>query len=328
MILADKIIENRKRMGWSQEELAEKLDVSRQSVSKWESAQSVPDMKKLLQLSEIFGVSTDYLLKDEIESEVPYEEEYYSDDDQEVRSVSMEEANAFLKFNEKAASYISFGVMLCILSPVALLLMIGLSQSNSVQISEVMATSLGIAVLLLMVAFAVAIFVMMGIRYNQYDYLENCRIETLYGVRGYVKELKSDYAETHSRRLIIGIILCIIAAIPLIMTQIASHSDNNAMIIMLGVATLLIMCAIGVKLIVHTCMIQEGFEKLLETGDYTRANKKVSGFDGVYWAIITAIYLGWSFFTFRWEMTWLIWPVAGVLFTAYREIIKAFTRER
>ena len=67
MILADKIIENRKKNGWSQEELAEKLGVSRQSVSKWESAQAIPDMKKILQLSEVFGVSTDYLMKDEIE---------------------------------------------------------------------------------------------------------------------------------------------------------------------------------------------------------------------------------------------------------------------
>ena len=67
MILADKIIENRKKNNWSQEELAEKLGVSRQSVSKWESAQAIPDMKKILQLSEIFGVSTDYLIRDEIE---------------------------------------------------------------------------------------------------------------------------------------------------------------------------------------------------------------------------------------------------------------------
>lgn len=64
MILADKIIEERKRNGWSQEELAEKLGVSRQSVSKWEGAQSVPDLQRILEMSRIFGVSTDYLLKD------------------------------------------------------------------------------------------------------------------------------------------------------------------------------------------------------------------------------------------------------------------------
>ena len=59
MILADKIMDLRKRNGWSQEELAEKLGVSRQSISKYEGAQSVPDLDKLLKLSEIFGVSTD-----------------------------------------------------------------------------------------------------------------------------------------------------------------------------------------------------------------------------------------------------------------------------
>lgn len=67
MILADKIIELRKRAGMSQEELAEKLDVSRQSVSKWESAQSMPDLNRILKIAEIFSVSTDTLLKEEID---------------------------------------------------------------------------------------------------------------------------------------------------------------------------------------------------------------------------------------------------------------------
>ena len=69
MILADKIINLRKKNGWSQEELAERLGVSRQSVSKYEGAQSVPDLDKILKLSEIFGVTTDYLIKDDIEEE-------------------------------------------------------------------------------------------------------------------------------------------------------------------------------------------------------------------------------------------------------------------
>lgn len=69
MILADKIIEERKKNGWTQEDLAQKLGVSRQSVSKWESAGAIPDLKKIIQLAYLFGVSTDYLLKDEIEKE-------------------------------------------------------------------------------------------------------------------------------------------------------------------------------------------------------------------------------------------------------------------
>lgn len=65
MILADKIIELCKQNGWSQEELAERVGVSRQAISKWEAAQSTPELDRILTLSEIFGVSTDYLIRDD-----------------------------------------------------------------------------------------------------------------------------------------------------------------------------------------------------------------------------------------------------------------------
>lgn len=65
MKLYEKITALRKKSGLSQEELAIKMDISRQAVSKWESGQTVPDLSRIMQLSEIFNVSTDYLLKDE-----------------------------------------------------------------------------------------------------------------------------------------------------------------------------------------------------------------------------------------------------------------------
>ena len=65
--IGQKIRKYRKLNGLSQEELAEKINVSRQAVSKWEGAQSIPDLEKVLQLANLFGVTTDYLLKDEIE---------------------------------------------------------------------------------------------------------------------------------------------------------------------------------------------------------------------------------------------------------------------
>ena len=95
MILADKIIEERKKNGWSQEELADKLGVSRQSVSKWESAQSLPDMDKIVKMSSVFSVSTDYLLKDELTElgdRVPHVEQ----EDTGLRRVSMEEASRYI----------------------------------------------------------------------------------------------------------------------------------------------------------------------------------------------------------------------------------------
>ena len=86
MILADKIINLRKKNSWSQEELAEKLGVSRQSISKYEGAQSIPDMDKILKLSKIFGVTTDYLIKDEIEDPEFLDEDY---EESKMRKVSM-----------------------------------------------------------------------------------------------------------------------------------------------------------------------------------------------------------------------------------------------
>ena len=329
MILADKIIENRKKNGWSQEDLAEKLGVSRQSVSKWESAQAIPDMKKILQLSEVFGVSTDYLIKDEIE-EKPAMELAPVDNglEETVRSVSMEEAVSFLKYNETAARRISTGVMLCILSPVLLILLGGLAEAGFIPVEERIAGLGGTAILLIMIAAAVGMFIREGMRGKKYEYLEKIDIETEYGVNGMVKERRDTYAETHSRRLIIGVMLCIISAVPLLGVEAVHYSNNSDLFPILCVALLLIMCAVGVKLIVLTCSRQGGYDRLLEEGDYSRLNKKAGRYDGVYWAIATAVYLGWSFATSRWELTWMVWPVAGVLFAAYREIMKAIVRSR
>ncbi len=71
MTFGEKLLELRKQNNFSQEELAEKLGVSRQAVSRWESGETMPDSPNLLQISNIFSVSADYLLRDEIEEIFP-----------------------------------------------------------------------------------------------------------------------------------------------------------------------------------------------------------------------------------------------------------------
>ena len=117
MILAEKIMKLRKQNGWSQEELACMLNVSRQSVSKWESGASIPDLDKILKISQIFEVSTDYLLKDEIEEEpgkipeISYEEELVREDELvKTVSLSLEEADAYMGLVEKVSKKIAAGV--------------------------------------------------------------------------------------------------------------------------------------------------------------------------------------------------------------------------
>lgn len=327
MILADKIIENRKKNGWSQEELAGKLGVSRQSVSKWESAQAMPDLKKILQLSEVFGVTTDYLMKDEIEA-IPSDAAVTVDNglEETVRQVSMEEANAFLAYNEKSSRRISTGVMMCIASPVLLVLLEGLAEAELIPLSETAASLTGTVVLLFIIAGAVGSFVRDGLQGSRYEYLEKLDIDTEYGVSGMVKERRDAGAEQRSRLLILGIMLCIISAVPLMIMNLVRYSNNTDALPVIGVAAMLATCAVGVRLIVLTSIRQGGFDRLLEEGDYTRLNKKAGKYDGIYWAVATAIYLGWSFLTGRWELTWIVWPIAGVLYVAYKEIMKAIVR--
>ena len=124
MIIADKIVSLRKRAGWSQEELAEKLGVTRQSVSKWEGAQSVPDMDKVVSMSRLFGVTTDYLLKDELEEDAPCAAA--EDNDPPLRRVTMKQASAYLALRKAAAPKIAIATALCITSPVTLILLAGI----------------------------------------------------------------------------------------------------------------------------------------------------------------------------------------------------------
>lgn len=69
MKLPDKIIKLRKANGWSQEDFAEKLNVSRQAISRWENGSALPDAQNVLQISKLFNVTTDYLLNDDYESD-------------------------------------------------------------------------------------------------------------------------------------------------------------------------------------------------------------------------------------------------------------------
>lgn len=317
MILADKIIDLRKKNGWSQEELAAQLGVSRQAVSKWESTSSIPDLDRIIKLSELFGVSTDYLLRDSLGNPEP-EEEQAEEDGREVRTVCLEEANDYMEAVREGAGIIAAGVSLCILSPVLLILLSGLAAEGEFRISENAAVAAGVSVLLLMVSCAVALFVIRGKSLEAWEYLEAEPIELSYGVRGAVEKKKAEYAPTHSIRLAVGIPLCIISAVPIFLGTALEKASGMA--VLTGVCTCLCLVAAGTFLLVKTGMIYGSFQKLLEEGEYTRMEKKHKKRDeivaGIYWCCITAVYLGWSFFTMSWERTWIIWPCAGVLYGA------------
>lgn len=331
MILADKIINLRKKNGWSQEELAEKLGVTRQSISKYEGAQSIPDLDKILKLSEIFGVTTDYLIKDELEEEeyAPSQmQENESESDRSVHKVTMEMANEYLQIIDWSAGKTAFATMLCILSPIVLLMLGAMSEMPDYHISENATAGIGICVLIVLIAIAVTIFILCGMKTKKYEFMEKEDIETVYGVSGMVKEKRDAYHSMYVTQLVIGIACCICSVIPLFGTLAVSESDFY---MVSAVCMLLALVAIGTYFIVRSATKMNAMNQLLEEEDYTRQkkheNKKMSGPVTVYWLIATAIYLAWSFTTNDWDRTWIIWPVVGVLFPEFYAIVSGIRKK-
>ena len=321
MILAEKIMQLRKKAGWSQEELAEQLGVTRQSVSKWEGAQSMPDMEKILQMSRLFGVSTDFLLKDELEAAEPD----VAPDEPALRRVSMEEASAYLALRREAAPKMALGTLLCVWSPVTLIGLSFVSEAGRFPMTQNAAAGLGLCVLLILVAIGVALFLSCGRGTRDFAFLETEPFETEYGVSGMVKERRRAGEDRIRRLNTVAAMFCILAALPLF----AAVFWGAAAAYILGACLTIVLAGIGAALFAYTGTETAAMEKLLEDGDYTRARKRGSSLRGavsvIYWLTATAVFL---FYTFgprgngQPQYSWFIWAIAGVLYAAVMAIVR------
>lgn len=320
MILAEKIIKLRKQKGWSQEELAMQMNVSRQSVSKWESMSSLPDLDKIIKLSQLFGVSTDYLLKDDMEEEPGYEnsgEKAPASVEEKGVEVTLEEATAYMELVEKTAKKVAAGVAMCILSPVFLIVFTTYADTGRIPMNPEAAGTVGVGVLLIMVAIAVMIFVSTGIKLDKYEYLEKEILDLQYGIAGIAQAKKEAHEPVYKKSISVGVALCIVCSVPLIVAGGFDLADE----VYSGLVGVLLICiASAVFLFVNAGMIRDSYLTLLEEGDYTVEKKlkakRNNNISIIYWCVATAVYLGYSFVTMDWARSWVIWPVAAVLFGA------------
>ena len=312
MILADKIIRLRKKNGWSQEELADKMNVSRQAVSKWEGAQTIPDLEKILQLSVLFGVTTDYLLKDEIEDEELTND---TDSNTNVKRISIEEANAYIELRKKAAWRIALATFLCILSPITLIVLSILSELPNAIVTETTAGAIGLTVLFAFILCAVPINIYCGFKNQPYEFLnKNIPFELEYGVKGLVTEKKNAFRPTYIAYNIIATCVCIFSAVPLVMLAFT----ENETLIAVALALLMIIAGIGAGMFVVAGTQNASMQKLLKEGEFTEKEKKRTSLKEVvgfcYWGVLTAIYLMVSLLNNQWHLSWIIFAVGGVLF--------------
>ncbi len=318
-MIADRIIELRRQRGWSQEELAAQLGVTRQSVSKWEGNQSTPDVDKILLISQLFGVTTDSLLKEEDSNAATATPEC-------ARRMTLTEASAYLALQQKNARPIAVGVLLCILSPIALLVLMGTAEAGYVP--ENLAALIGLVTLFLFVLPAVMLFVAAGVKSEPYEYIEKLPLALDPGVDTMAKEQQNAIRQGYVRANVIGVACCVAAPVS---TLVGAFSDNPLWL-MVGVSITLALAAVGVFLFVVVGVPWSAIQKLLQEGDYTPLKKQagllLDKIAPIYWMGVTAGYLAWSFTANAWHISWVVWPVAGVLFGLLAAVCEVITKRK
>ena len=199
-----------------------------------------------------------------------------------------------------------------------LIFLAGLTEPNPYLIlSDGAAAGAGMGVLFVLVAVAVAMFILSGMRMRRYAHLDGGSFDLEYGVEGMVRERAAAYERPFALRIAAGVTLCILSALPLVVAG-ALGAPEYAMPML--VALLLILAGTGVYLLVDGCVVRGSFDRLLREGDFTAAalenERRNERIGGVYWPVVVAAYLLWSFLSGGWHYTWVIWPAAALLFAA------------
>ena len=307
MLLSEKIMSLRKRNGWSQEELAQQLGVSRQSVSKWESMASMPDIQKIMAMSELFGVSTDYLLKDELE-ELPATAtvaDYAassvqggssdpaaggttdsSDGDGSTSndastsktaapklSVSLETATEYLDAIARTSRPTAGAITLFILGPALLVSLATYSEDalyfDPMRISPDAMGIAGICLMMLFIAAGVGLLILQDMKLAKFKQLKEASLELQYGVEAAVRRRAESTESLRYMQQAAGVCLTILSAIPFL---IASYYGTG-LIFALGFFVAAILVSFGVYLLVYSGILRDGYKVLLQEGDFSHDEK-------------------------------------------------------
>lgn len=229
----------------------------------------------------------------------------------------------FLEDRKDFARKISFGVAVAIMSAVPLIFLQGMRF-----ISEDLSSAIGVGLLIIMIAFAVSIFIPQGMKISKYCEFEYKDIEMTTQKKLQVEKEEERYQDIYRRKLSIGIPLCVVAVLPVIFISILFEEQET--LLLTAVCFLLIVIAIGVKMIVEGSILNDSYSILLQKGDYRnkKANSLLESIGGVYWTLAAVIYLLWSFLTWDWHITWMVWPIAGVMYGLISAIVSLMMDNR
>ena len=309
MLLSEKIMSLRKRNGWSQEELAQQLGVSRQSVSKWESMASMPDIQKIMSMSELFGVSTDYLLKDELEElpatattadyVVPAEQDNFSaptdssnsdvasaytstptntdaSDSKNVRpqiSISLDTATEYLDTVARTSRPIAFAITLFILGPALLVSLATYSEDaiyfDPTRISPDALSITGVCIMVLFIAAGVGLLILQDMKLAKYKQFKEASLELQYGVEAAIRRRAESTSSLRYIQQATGVCLTILSAIPFL---IASYFGAG-LTFALGFFVAAVLVSLGVYLLIYSGILKDSYRILLQEGEFSHDEK-------------------------------------------------------
>ncbi|WP_262121698.1 helix-turn-helix domain-containing protein [Anaerococcus sp. Marseille-Q5996] len=294
MILADKIISLRKKEGMTQEDLANLVGVSRQSVSKWESTMAMPDLDKIMKLSKIFGVSTDFLLNDDLGMEQIIVDEKVEDTS---KLVDLDLLNQYYGAYEKIARLISLATILVIISPIAYMTLDNINES------------LGVIIFLALIALAVGLFINSGFGASKFEFIEKEPYNFSYGVEGVIKKNLDQYQPILKRNIILAITIFILSPAVYVLAINAGVTNN------IPVYLFLILTAIGASLMGYSMIKYSSYRDILKYRDPKIQKKegKIGKVSGVLWITAIGVFFIYSFWTGNWQASWIIFVIASFL---------------
>ena len=312
MLLSEKIMSLRKRNGWSQEDLAQQLGISRQSVSKWESMASMPDIQKIMAMSELFGISTDYLLKDELE-ELPVTavvatattaaatttdgaDTATSDgiagtaastatgastgDNASTSkavapklSVSLESATEYLDAVARTSRPTSFAITLFILGPALLVSLATYSEDAlNFDLTRISPDALGIAGVCLMMLFTAAGVGLLILQDMKLARFKQFKKASLELQYGVEAAIRRRAESTESLRYMQQAAGVCLTILSAIPFLIASYFGAG-LTFAVGFLAAAILVSLGVYLLVYSGILRDGYRVLLQEGDFSHDEK-------------------------------------------------------
>ena len=298
----------RKRAGLTQEDLAEQMEVSRQSVSKWESNSAYPEMEAILRLCDLFGVDMDTLLRGDVSHRF------------------MEDTAGYDRHMNAFSRAIAGGVGLILLGVTILVtLLTGLTADAEVAVYPIVGT----AILLICITVAVAIFIVFGMGHDRFR-KKHPTIQPFY---------TEEQIDAYERRLpllialpVVLILIGVVIKVAIVLVPELSNMDNQDKWALIGTSILLLCITVAVTVLVWAGIQKDKYDiekynrqtrqELSPTPQQKRLNRLIGAVWGSGMVLATALFLPLGFTMDLWSSAKVIYPVAALLCAAVTILLR------